>query len=81
MCCVNMFMSRYQKTEQKHSLKIENRSFEDAEKFKCLGTILTDKNCMHEEIKSRLNSGNALLPSLLSFHVLCWNIKLKYAKP
>jgi hypothetical protein len=49
-------MSRYQKARQKHSIKIVNRSFEDVLKFKCLGTTLTDQNCMHKEIKSRLNS-------------------------
>jgi hypothetical protein len=37
-----------------------------------MGTVVTDKNCVHQEIKRRLNSGNAwyhviqyLLPSLL----------------
>jgi hypothetical protein len=54
-----LLMSRYQKAEQRHSIKIANRSFEDVAKFKYLGTILTDQNCMHKEIKSRLNSGNA----------------------
>jgi hypothetical protein len=35
-----------------------NRSFEDMKEFKYLGTTVTDKNCMREEIKSRLISGN-----------------------
>jgi hypothetical protein len=50
-----MLMSRSQKTGQKHSIKIVNRSFEDVTKFKYLGTTLTDQNHMHEVIKSRLN--------------------------
>jgi hypothetical protein len=55
---------------QKHSTKIANKSSEGVAKFEYLGTTLTDQNCMNEEIKSRLNSGNAcyhLVQSLLSF--------------
>jgi hypothetical protein len=40
---------------QKHSIKIANRSFEDVAKFKYFGTTLTEQNCMHEVVKSRLN--------------------------
>jgi hypothetical protein len=54
-----MLMSRSQKIGQKHSIKVANRPFEDVAKFKYLSTTLTDQNCMHEEIKSRLNLGNA----------------------
>jgi hypothetical protein len=50
-----MLKSHSQKIEQKHSIKIVNRSFEDVRKFRCLGTVLRDQNCMDEEIKSRLN--------------------------
>jgi nitrous oxide reductase len=39
-----MLMTRSQKTKQKHSIKIMNRSFEDVAKFKYLGTTLTDQN-------------------------------------
>jgi hypothetical protein len=76
-----MLMSRSQKTGQKCSIKIANRSFEDVAKFKYLGTTLTDQNHMHEEIKSRLNSGNACyssVQSLLSSRLLYRN--LKYTK-
>jgi hypothetical protein len=78
-----IFMSRSQKIEQKHSIKIKNRSLEDVAKFKYLGTTLTDQNCMHEEIKSKLNSGNACchsVQSLLSSHLLSSNLNVKVFK-
>jgi hypothetical protein len=59
-------MSRRQKIGQKHSIKIVNRSFEDVTKAKYLGTTLTDQKCMHEEIMSRLSSGNARCHSVQS---------------
>jgi hypothetical protein len=75
-----MLMSLSQKIGQKHSIKIGNRSFEVVAKFKYLGTTLTDQNCMHEEVKSRLNSGNACyhsVQSLLSSRLLSRNLKVK----
>jgi hypothetical protein len=48
-----------QKIEQDHGIKIVNRYYEDVVDLKYLGKTLTDQNCMHEEIKRRLNSGNA----------------------
>jgi hypothetical protein len=39
-----MLMSGSQKTGQKHSIKIANRSFEYVAKFKYLRTGLTDQN-------------------------------------
>jgi hypothetical protein len=75
-----MLMSRSQKVGQKRSIKIANSSFEDVAKFKYLGTTLTDQNHMHEEIKSRLNSGNACyhsVQSLLSSCLLSRNLKVK----
>jgi hypothetical protein len=40
-------------------MKIENSSIERVEEFKYLGTTLTNKNYIQEEIKSRLKLGNA----------------------
>jgi hypothetical protein len=76
-------MSRSQKVGQKHSIKIANRSFDYVAKFKYLGTTLTDQNHMHEEIKSRLNLGNACchsVQSLLSFCLLSRKLKVNIYK-
>jgi hypothetical protein len=78
-----MLMSCYKKAGQRHSINITNRSFEGVAKFKYLATTLTDQNCMWEEIKSRLNSGNScchLVQSLLSSRLLCMNVMVKIYK-
>jgi glycerol-3-phosphate O-acyltransferase len=75
-----MLESRCQKAGHRQSIKIGNRSFESMAKFKYLGTTLTDQNSVHEEIKSRLNSGNACyhsIQSLLSSRLLSRNVKVK----
>jgi hypothetical protein len=78
-----MLVSRCQKAGQRQSIKIGNRSFESVATFKYPGTTLTDQNCIHEEIKSRLNSGNACyhsVQSLLSSRLLSTNVKVKIHK-
>jgi hypothetical protein len=54
-----VIMSRHQNSGQNQNIRIANDSFENVEKFKYLGTTLTNQNEIHDEIKSRLNSGNA----------------------
>jgi hypothetical protein len=60
-------VSRCQKAGQRQSIKIANRSFEDVAKFRYLGTALTDQDCIQEDIKSRLNLGNACYNLVQSF--------------
>jgi hypothetical protein len=79
----HLLMSRSQMVGQKCSIKIVKRPFEYVAKFKYLGTTLTDQNHMHEEIKSRLNSGNAcyhFVQSLLSSRLLSRKMKVKIYK-
>jgi hypothetical protein len=54
-----MLSSLHQKAEQNHDIKTANRSFENVAQFRYLGTTVTNENLIQEEIKWRLNLGNA----------------------
>jgi hypothetical protein len=52
-------------------------------KFKYLETTLTNQNDIHDEIKSRLNSGNVCcysVQNLLPSHLISKNLKIKLYK-
>jgi hypothetical protein len=73
-----MLLSRHQNVGQNREIKIANRSFENVSQFKYLGTTVTNRNLIQEEIKRRFNSGNACYHSvqgLLSSRLLSKNIK------
>jgi sorting nexin-29 len=73
-------MPRDQNAGQSHDLNTDNRSFEKLEEFNHLGTTLTNQNSIQEEIKNRLNSGNARyysVQNLLSSSLLSKNLKIK----
>jgi hypothetical protein len=53
-----MVVSRHQNVGQNHNLLTVNKSFENVAKFKYLGTTVTNKNFIREEVKRRQNSGN-----------------------
>jgi hypothetical protein len=59
-----MIMSRHPNSGQNQNIRIADESFENVAKFKYLGTTLTNQNDIHDEIKSRLNSGNACYHSV-----------------
>jgi ribosomal protein S2 len=54
-----MLLSCHRNRGQNHDLKIANRCFEDVAQFKYLGTTVTNRNLIQEEIKRRLNSSSA----------------------
>jgi hypothetical protein len=59
-----MLVSRDQNAGQTREIKIGNRSFENVSQFRYLGTTVTNQNLIQEEIKRRLNSGNACYHSV-----------------
>jgi hypothetical protein len=69
-----MIMFCHLNSGQNWNIRITNELFENVTKFKYLGITLTNQNDIHDEIKSRLNSGNACYHSvqnlLYSFTVL-----------
>ena len=61
-------------------MKTDNITTERVEEFKYLGTALTNKNSIQEEIKSRLKVGNACcysVQNLLSSSLLSKKVKIK----
>ena len=63
-----------------HSMKTDDSSIGRVEEFKYLGTTLTNKNSIQEEIKSRLKLGNACyysVQNLLSSSLLPKKLKIK----
>ena len=73
-------MSRDQNAGRSYGMKIDNSSTERVKGFKYLGTTLTNKNSIQEEIKSRLKLGNACyysVQNLLSSSSLSKKLKIK----
>jgi hypothetical protein len=78
-----MIMSCQPNSGQNQNIRIANGSFEKVAKFKYLGMTLTSQNDIHDEIKSRLNSGSACyysVQNLFSSCLISKNLKIKIYK-
>jgi hypothetical protein len=78
-----MLVSWDQNAGQNQEIKIGNRSYENVSQFKYLGMTVTNQNLIQEEIKRKLNSGNACCHSvqnLLSSRLLSKNVKVRIYK-
>jgi hypothetical protein len=78
-----MLVSRDQNAGQTRDVKVGNRSHENVSQFRYLGKTVTNQNFIQEEIKSRLNSGNACYHSvqnLLSSRLLSKNVNVRIYK-
>jgi hypothetical protein len=75
-----MILSYHPNSGQNQSIRTANESYKNVAKFKYLGMTLTNKNDIHDEIKSRLNSGNAChysVRNLLYSSLISRNLKIK----
>ncbi|KAJ4427265.1 hypothetical protein ANN_24883 [Periplaneta americana] len=78
-----MIMSRDGNIVRNGNINIGDLSFEEVEKFKYLGATVTNINDTREEIKRRINMGNACYYSvekLLSSSLLSKNLKVRIYK-
>jgi hypothetical protein len=60
-------VGHHQNVDRNRYRRIANRSFKNVSQLKYLGTTVTNQNLVQEEIKSRLNSGNACCHSVQNF--------------
>jgi hypothetical protein len=78
-----VIMFRHSNSGQNQNIRTANDSFENVAKFKYMGTTLTNQNDIHDEIKSRLNSGKACyysVQNLWSYSLIPKNLKIKIYK-
>jgi hypothetical protein len=75
-------MSCRQNAGQNHDIRITNRSLKNVAQFEYFGMTVTNQNLIQEEIKRRLNSGNACYHSFqnLSSSSLSKNVKIRIYK-
>jgi hypothetical protein len=75
-------MSCYQNADQNQDIKIANISSENASQIKYMGTTITNRSLIQEEIWRQLNSGNACCLSVqhVSSHLLSKSLQIRINK-
>jgi hypothetical protein len=76
-------ISRHPNSGLNQNIRIANESFENVAILKYSGTILTNQNDIHDEINSRLISGNVChysVQNLFSSRLIPKNLKIKIYK-
>jgi hypothetical protein len=63
-----MVVSHNQDAGQNHNILIANKSLKNVAKFKYFGTTVTNKNCSHKEMNSRLNME---MLAAIFFRIIC----------
>jgi hypothetical protein len=76
-----MVMSQDQNTGRSYNINSDNSSFEWVDELKYLGTTLTNRTSIQEEIKSRLKKSEIAcyhsVQNILSYSLLSNNINVK----
>jgi hypothetical protein len=78
--CEGVKLSRDQNAGQSHNIKIDKIYFERTEEFKYLESTIKNLNSIREEIKTRLQSGNACchsVKSILPSSLLSKNLEIE----
>jgi hypothetical protein len=75
-----MIMSHHPNSGQNQNMRIANKSFEKVAQFKFLRMTLSNQNDIHDEIKIRLNSGNACYYSVQNLFSSCLISKILKTK-
>jgi hypothetical protein len=78
-----MIMSCHPNSGQNQNIRTANELFGSMATFKYVGMTLRNQNDIHDEIKIRLNSGNAYhhsVQNLLSSRLISKNLKIKIFK-
>jgi hypothetical protein len=70
-----MIMSHHPNSGHNQNVRIGSELFENVAKFKYLGMTLTNQNDIHDEIKSRLNSG---MLAIIQSRIFC--LPISYQK-